>query len=239
MNNSDKNIENKAGLFLTIIFHLIVIIILLVHQIDSTIKGETSFILDFSKQEEIEKERRQEDMKMDISRKLDELIAAARSNSNIRNIAVDANQPLKDDRNTDAEQLYKDAEKLAKDLKAKQAIEEDAREETVELQSQKKKETEEKPYSGPSVVSYSLDGRKASHLSVPAYRCYGEGDVVVIITVDPRGNVVGAKIMEELSSDDKCLRNFAIRAARTSKFSVSTTAPSRQNGEIIYRFIAQ
>ena len=89
------------------------------------------------------------------------------------------------------------------------------------------------------MVSYNLEGRKASTLKIPAYRCYGSGDVTVIITVDNSGRVVGAKVMEEISSDDSCLRSFAIRAARLSRFSASSTAPPRQTGEILYRFIAQ
>ena len=131
-----KNLENKVGLYLTIIFHLVVVIVLLVYQIDSTIKGETSFVLDFTKQEELEKEQKEEQKKVEISKRLEDMIAAARaSQPQIKNIAVDAsNKPLKDDRNTDAEQLYKDAEKLARELKNGQsAIEEDAREETVDL----------------------------------------------------------------------------------------------------------
>ena len=67
----------------------------------------------------------------------------------------------------------------------------------------------------------------------------GGGDVTVIIVVDPQGNVLNARIHEDVSSQDKCLRDFAIRAARLSKFSKSATAPARQNGEIVYRFIAQ
>jgi hypothetical protein len=97
----------------------------------------------------------------------------------------------------------------------------------------------DRPYSGPSVLSWSLDGRKASHLPIPAYRCYGAGEVVVIIAVNNRGDVVNAKVNDELSSTDGCLRNFAIRAARLSKFSSSTTAPARQMGTITYAFIAQ
>ena len=236
-----KNLENKVGLYLTIIFHLVVVIVLLVYQIDSTIKGETSFVLDFTKQEELEKEQKEEQKKVEISKRLEDMIAAARaSQPQIKNIAVDAsNKPLKDDRNTDAEQLYKDAEKLARELKNGQsAIEEDAREETVDLNNTPTDNSSKKEYSGPSVVSYSLDGRKASHLKVPAYRCYGSGDVVVIITVDPQGRVVNAQVMEEMSSSDPCHRKEAIRAARLSRFSVSTTAPARQTGEIIYRYIA-
>ena len=171
------------------------------------------------------------------------MIAAARNSGDpIRNIAVDASRAqLKDDRGTDAEQLYKDAEKLAKDLKngQKDAIEENAVDETVEMQHQQKKNEDQKEYSGPSVVSYTLDGRKASHLKIPAYRCNGGGDVTVIITVDNSGRVVNAKIMDSISSSDQCLRNFAVRAARLSRFSASQNAPANQTGEIVYRFIAQ
>ncbi|MBO5418525.1 MAG: hypothetical protein J6A22_00435 [Bacteroidales bacterium] len=218
------------------------IIVLLAYQIDSNIRREESFVLDFSKQEEIEKKQKEVAFKEDISKKLDELIAAAQvSGSQIRNIAVDAGSTLKDDRGTDADQLYKDAERLAKELKngQKDGIEEDARDETVEMQHQKKTDNKGKAYSGPSVVSYTLDGRKASHLKIPAYRCYGAGDVTVIITVNNAGAVVAAKVMDEISADDKCLRDFAVRAARLSRFSASQTAPSNQKGEILYRFIAQ
>ncbi len=225
------------------IFHLTVIIVLLLYQIGGAMRKEESFVLDFSKQEEIEKREKEEVMMKDLSERLEDLIAAARNNSDpIRNIAVDAGGQLKDDRGTDADQLYKDAEKLASDLKngQKDGIEEDAREETVEMQHQKKPDnSNQKAYSGPSVVSYTLDGRKASHLKIPAYRCYGAGDVTVIITVNPQGTVMAAKVMDEVSSTDECLRSFAVRAARLSKFSASPSAPAKQTGEILYRFIAQ
>ena len=214
---------------------------MLAYQIDSNLRKEESFVLDFSKQEEIEQRKKEEIFKDNISKRIDQMLAAAQaSRADIKNIAVDASKPLKDDRNTDAEQLYKDAERLANDLKNGKHAQEDAREETVELPSKEKKQDEkQKEYSGPSVVSYSLDGRKASHLKIPAYRCYGCGDVTVIITVDPQGNVVNTKVLDEISSSDSCLRSFAVRAARLSKFSASSSAPARQNGEILYRFIAQ
>ena len=236
-----KNNEDRAGLYITIIFHLVVIIVLLAYQLDSALKREESFVLDFSKQEEIEKRQQEKVFKEDISKRLDELIAAARNSSEpIRNIAVDAGAQLKDDRNTDADQLYKDAERLAKDLKDGQNAIEDAREETVELpEKQKKEDTQKKEYKGPSVLSYNLDGRKASKLNIPAYRCYGSGDVTVIITVNNAGMVVGAKVLDAVSSSDQCLRNYAVRAARLSRFSASNTAPPNQTGEILYRFIAQ
>ncbi len=236
--------EDRAGLYITVIFHLTVIIVLLAYQIDSTIRKEESFVLDFSKQEEIERRQMEEIFKEDISKRLDELIAAAQSQSSqVRNISTDASRAqLRDDRGTDAEELYKDAERLAQDLRngQKDAIEENAVDETVEMQHQQKKSQEnQKEYSGPSVLSYTLDGRKASHLPIPAYRCYGAGDVTVIITVDNSGRVVRAKVMDDISSSDNCLRNFAVRAARLSRFSASSDAPANQTGEIVYRFIAQ
>jgi len=236
-----RSSEDKAGFYITVIFHLTVIIVLLSYQINTQLLKEESFVLDFSKQEEIERRIEEEIFKEDISRRLDELIEMSRhSGEPVRNIAVDAGSALKDDRNTDADELYKEAERLAQELKSGHAVEEDAREETVELPSQNRKEDKEKKeYTGPSVLSYTLDGRKASHLNIPAYRCNGGGDVTVIITVDPQGRVVNAKVMDEVSSSDQCLRNFAIRAARLSRFNAKTDAPPRQTGEILYRFIAQ
>ena len=168
------------------------------------------------------------------------LAAARNSGEPVRNVAVDANAQLKDDRNTDADQLYKDAERLANELKSGQL--EDAREEAVELpaeEKKKKEDTKKKEFKGKAVVTYNLDGRKASSLKIPAYRCYDSGDVTVIITVNNAGRVVGAKVMEEISSSDACLRSEAIRAARTTRFNSSPSSPPNQTGEILYRFIAQ
>ena len=231
------------------IFHLTVIIVLLLYQIDATVRREESFVIDFSKQEEIERqikemeEMEKESAKLDaIRQRLEEKISG--TSTPVRNIAVDNSGPLKDDRGTDAEQLYKDAERLAQDLKNGQksnAFEEKYSDDAVDLGGGGKKNNEksDKAYSGPSVLSYTLDGRKASKLPIPAYRCYAGGEVTVIIVVNPQGAVIGAEVKDDISSTDQCLRSFAVRAARLSKFSQSSTAPARQTGEIVYRFIAQ
>lgn len=230
--------DDKAGLYITVIFHLMVIIVLLVSQISSALKRENSFVLDFSKQERVEKEQAERNLKEEVSERLDRMLAAA-SGVPIRNVAVDRGA-LKDDRNTNAEELYKEAEKLAQELKNGPKIDEpDEDYVAVSKPSQQKEESKKSSYKGPSVVSYELDGRKASKLSIPAYRCLGAGHVTVIITVDPSGKVLNAKVQDEVSSDDKCLRDFAIRAARLSRFSASGTAPARQTGNIVYLFVAQ
>lgn len=240
---------DKAGLYVTVIFHLTVIIVLAISQLATVAIRDNAFMMDFSREEEKERLEEEQAFKEEISRRLDELLGysiPAQQQEEIRNIAVDASEPLKDDRGTDAEALQRDAENLKKKLSAGRAAiqETDAREETVDLgrpdRSQAKEESE---YKGPSVVSYSLDGRKASRLSIPAYRCMGGGEVTVIITVDPHGNVIDAKVYDAVSSQDRCLREFAIRAARLSRFSVLSPdrirEMPRQKGEIVYRFIAQ
>ena len=113
---------------------------MLIYQIDNVLRREESFVLDFTKQEEIEKQKKQQMFKEDISKRLDQLIEMSRQSSEpVRNIAVDAGSALKDDRGTDAEELYKEAERLAQELKNGQQLE-DATEETVELEPQKKPE---------------------------------------------------------------------------------------------------
>ncbi len=233
--------DDRAGLYITVIFHLVLLIVLLAAQISSALKGENTFVLDFTKQEQVEKEQAVQTLKEEVSERLDRMLAEA-GGVPVRNVAVDrAGSALKDDRNTDAEELYKEAEKLAQELKDGHSIDEpdDDYAQITRPEQTKKEEPKKQTYSGPSVVSYDLGGRKASRLSIPAYRCLGAGHVTVIITVDPSGNVLNAKVEDGVSSDDKCLREFAIRAARLSRFSASASAPARQMGNIVYLFIAQ
>ena len=91
-------------------------------------------------------------------------------------------------------------------------------------------------FNGPSVKSYELNGRKASNISIPAYRCNSDGEVTVIVSVNPAGQVVKAEVKDDVSSSDECLRSFALRAARLSRFSANADAKANEIGEIIYSF---
>jgi outer membrane biosynthesis protein TonB len=230
--------DQKAGLYITAIVHVAVIIVLLLVRIGYEVQRENSFVLDFTQQEEQERIREERQLKETAAQLLENLISAS-AGVPVRNVAVDRSQ-LKDDRGTNADELYREAERLAQELKNGQRQTEDA-DDFVATPSKQQEDAkdEPRPYSGPSVLSWSLDGRKASHLPIPAYRCYGAGEVTVIITVDNRGTVVNAKVDEASSTADNCLRTFAVRAARLSKFSASQTAPARQAGTITYAFIAQ
>ena len=232
--------DQKAGIYITVSVHLAVIIVLLLIRIGQEIKRENSFLLDFTQQEEMERKREEAKLQELTAEQLERLIAAAEGVP-IRNVTVDRSA-LKDDRGTNADELYKEAERLAQDLKEgqkRQVEDPEAFAAAAEPEKPQPEKVQDKPYSGPSVLSWSLDGRKATRLPIPAYRCYGAGEVVVIIAVNNRGDVVNAKVDNDISSSDGCLRNFAIRAARMSKFSISATAPARQMGTITYAFIAQ
>lgn len=233
--------DQKAGLYITAIIHLAVIIVLLAVQIGYEVQRENSFVLDFSAQEEEQREKEQVQLERSTAEMLERLLAQASSAAPVRNVTVDRSA-LKDDRGTNADELYKEAERLAQELRDgqhRQEEEPDAFASTEAPKQQEAPKQEVKPYTGPSVLSWSLDGRKASHLPIPAYRCYGAGEVTVIITVNNQGAVVNAKVDDKLSTSDACLRNFAVRAARVSKFSASPTAPARQMGTITYAFVAQ
>lgn len=233
---------DRVGLYATVIFHLVVVGVLLGVQVGYSLVGENAFVMDFSAHEEREQVRRETEFREDISERIDRMLAESESGvAYYRNVSVDRGA-LKDDRGTDAGKLYEDAERL------RQALSDGLREESpgdyADPVPEPQRRVEDKPvsdtpYSGPSVVSYELGGRKASHLDIPAYRCMGAGMVTVIITVDNAGRVVNAKIQEELSSEDSCLRDFAVRAARRSRFSSDPSAPARQTGNIVYQFIAQ
>jgi hypothetical protein len=235
--------ENKAGLYLTIAVHLMVIIVLLSAKIGFVLSEETSFVLDFTKQEESEKEEQKARFEKEISNELDEILSGQDRNRYIRNVATDVSSlkgsQLKDDRFTNPKQVYDEAKRLQEKLDASRRETESLQGSDENISSEEKKDNKGNTYKGPSVISYSLEGRKALSLPIPVYKCVGGGDVYVAISVNRKGYVIAASVITASSSSDKCLQEFAVKAARSSRFTASSTAPEKQAGEIVYRFIAQ
>jgi hypothetical protein len=237
--------KSRVGLYSTLIFHLSLIIILLIASIGGVVSKENTFVLDFTKQEQRQKEREVEEMKQKVSEEVDNLLAMARSQSSqVRNVAVDANERLRDDRNANPSRVYDEARDLQRKLDAaaqlsKQMDEREAQN-FASLDAKEDKADNNSPaYSGPSVISYDLEGRKAQSLPVPAYKGYGGGDVSVKIYVNQKGRVIKAEVIQSASANDPSLWSFAEAAAKRSRFSASTTAPDPQIGSILYRFIRQ
>jgi hypothetical protein len=231
--------DNNAGLYLTIAVHLVVLIVLLSTRIGFEIREENAFVLDFTREEELEKQVKEEQFKEEISKELDDIIAGR---TPVRNVVVDAgsrNRALRDDRFKNPNQVYDEAKALQAKLDAakRDAEREQGSDDVSAKQNEVKKEAQ--PYRGPSVISYTLEGRKAVSLPIPVYKCVAGGDVSVAISVNRKGYVVAASVIDNASASDNCLREYAIKAAKSSRFTASSSASEKQTGEIVYRFVAQ
>lgn len=230
--------EKKAGLYTTLAFHLVALIVILLVTIHSMADQESSFVLDFTKQEELEARQKEAAFKDQVSRELDEQIGRPQE---IRNAAVDVGRALKDDRHKNPAEVYNEAEELQKRLDAsrREAMAEAVNDESVEVSKQEKPKDDTPAYAGPSVISWLLEGRTKYNLPVPAYQGFGAGDVYVSILVNRKGRVVAAKVNEAVSTPDPQLWEFALKAAKKSVFNADPGAPEQQAGEIVYRFVKQ
>ena len=233
--------DNNAGLYMTIAVHLVLLIVLLSSRIGYLIQEESSFVLDFTKEEEIERLEKEEAIKEEVSKELDDILAGR---TPVRNVVVDAGsrgRNLRDDRFKNPNQVYDEARELQKKLDAarEEAAKQQGADDVSPSTENTKKENKSEAYKGPSVVSYSLEGRKSVSMPIPVYKCVAGGDVSVAIIVNRNGYVTGASVIETASAKDQCIREYAVRAATSSRFTRSSTAPEKQTGEIVYRFIAQ
>jgi TonB family protein len=90
---------------------------------------------------------------------------------------------------------------------------------------------------GEDGTAYQLGGRKVEFKAKPIYNIQVEGKVVVLITVDRLGNVINAIAGAKGSTTlNKQLLKRAKTAALKTKFDPKKSAPSNQQGEIIYHF---
>ncbi len=244
--------EHSAGIYITILFHLIVLVFLLSSKLYLEVMGERPVFIDISdKYEDIVKQQKQvrevqakETAASELEAMLNNAgVRSSHSSQAVRNAAVDAsergNQPLRDDRRTDVSQLNAEAQDVQRKLDANRQQVLTQQTGGADLPQQQLPKPKQEAYRGPSVLTYDMGGRKAMSLPVPAYQCKGGGDVTVIIDVNPQGYVVAASIQSTTSADDTCLHDAALRFARSSRFAVQSDAPAKQRGSIVYRFIAQ
>ena len=90
---------------------------------------------------------------------------------------------------------------------------------------------------GENGTAYQLGGRKVEFKVKPIYNLQVEGKVVVIITVDRLGDVINAIAGAKGSTTlNKQLLQRAKTAALKTKFDPKKTAPTNQQGKIVYHF---
>ncbi len=235
--------QHKVGLLGTIVVHLLLIIVFLVLKIETRKEYYGSTIeMEFEEPSEAEI----------IHEKINpilppDVLKPEYESEAIRNFAVDATQKdlnagLGDEKNIDADELYREANDVYERMKQNREFFEQAQKDieanipnTPEKSISKEKEGQ---FKGPTVVSYYLLGRKALWLPIPSYKCELGGQVVVSLEVNADGTVANASIDRANSVTDDCINSAAIAAAMASRFS-SAPASGRQRGSITYLFVPQ
>jgi TonB family protein len=92
--------------------------------------------------------------------------------------------------------------------------------------------------SGGGYNEFNLGGRTlvgTKDLPKPVYSAQEEGNIVVDIIVDPKGNVIHAEIGKGTTINSIAMRKSALNAARMAKFS-SIKKNNNQSGTITYKY---
>lgn len=104
----------------------------------------------------------------------------------------------------------------------------------------------DKRYDGEVTVSYEVGGRRGLQVPIPGYKCRVAGVVVVSVSVNPEGRVLGARIAaSELIAGSSaegenvlvCLEEQGLASARSAVF--QAVVGETTEGVITYRFLAQ
>lgn len=94
-------------------------------------------------------------------------------------------------------------------------------------------------YTGESNIVYYLENRYHLSLPVPVYLAQGGGTVIVDISVNRSGKVIEASARKNSSIRDQQIYVYAEVAASRTIFNSDSTAPDVQKGTIHYTFVAQ
>ncbi|SEA98316.1 hypothetical protein SAMN05444145_11155 [Alistipes timonensis JC136] len=233
--------DHRIGLCVTLIAYLLLMIVFVSSKIVVGARShQQGMYIDLQSLAELEQEKAR------LEREVRERQAQEEIDwRSIRNQASNENalnEQLRDDRGTNAAALNQAAAEAEARMQAnREAYEQGLAEERAIRERRGREdgsEHQDRKVKGRVTVSFSLTNpvRTSRWLEVPAYLCEGGGDVEVSITVDRAGKVVGARVT---GGGDECMRESALRAARSSLFNIDETAPAKQTGTITYIFIPQ
>lgn len=238
--------KNIYGVMGTLIFHILVIAIFWLAELNMNVKieKEEAILIDFPVSEELKME---ETPKPETEKEQEKNIASDQATKNIKqsgsNRAV--NDALKNDKFFD--DSYKrdieDAKKMVADVnkqlsKKIPAIKKYEMPEAT-TEGQDPDSIKNVIYSGKSNIHYFLENRFHVRLPIPVYLAKSGGEIKVDIQVDRSGNVIKAVARSTKATDDPMLIEYAIQAAERTVFNTDQKAPSIQKGSITYKFVAQ
>lgn len=233
--------DHRIGLCVTLIAYLVLMIVFVGAKIVVGSRPHMQgMLIDMQTLAELERERDRLEERVRQQQEQDPVdwrsVRNQASNENV------LNEELKDDRGTNTAAINDAAAEAERRMRAnREAYERGLAEERAIREGGSgvsEGERQDRKVRGRVTVSFSLVDpvRTSRHLEVPAYRCEGGGEVVVAITVDRDGKVVGARARE---GGDECMRDCAVESARRSRFNIDPSAPARQTGTITYIFIPQ
>lgn len=241
--------RHRVGLLVTVVLYLIAAILFVSYKIVVFENPTTTMYVDLVDPEEPEQPEPEEQEKKPVEEIDPGQYEQVMNRASDQNAKMDVT--LKDDRGTQADKLLAEAERVQQELAAGQQAFRSGMDEIAAMSKRSKpqkaastnksdKSTSENQtvkVQGNVTVSYDLAGRTATYLHVPAYQCREGGTVVVGITVNRNGEVIGAEV--EKASPGECIAERALQAARASSFNADGSAPERQRGTITYVFVAQ
>lgn len=232
--------DHRMGLCVTLIAYLVLMIVFVSSKIVVGRRAsQQGMYIDLQELTALEEERDRLQEELERSRREEIDWRSIRNEASNENAS---DERLRDDRGTNTAALNDAAAAAAAQMAAnREAYEAGLAEERAIRERRGRSEGEERrdrKVKGRVTVSFSLVDpvRTSRWLEVPAYLCEGGGEVVVTITVDRGGRVVGARVER---GGDECMRDAALRAARGSEFNIDESAPARQTGTITYLFIPQ
>ena len=233
--------DHRIGLCVTLIAYLALMIVFVSSMIVVGARShQQGMYVDLQSLAELEQEKARLEREVRERRAQEEIDWRSIRNQASNENAL--NEKLRDDRGTNAAALNQAAAEAEARMQAnREAYEQGLAEERAIRERRGREdgsEHQDRKVKGRVTVSFSLTNpvRTSRWLEVPAYLCEGGGDVVVSVTVNRAGKVVGARVVE---GGDECMRESALRAARSSLFNIDETAPAKQTGTITYIFIPQ
>ena len=241
------------GVITTLIFHIVVLIILLISQLEVNEKtrGDETILMEMAP--EVKKLSEAEKVK-ELQQQMESFLQQKQSSgqpqsnravndankSSSRAAALASNDPFFDKAYNNeiaaAKQLVDNVNKtLAKKIPkiADIPMPED------NTEGKTREEVKQSNFKGKSNIHYYLENRYHARLPIPVYLAEGGGEVTVDIVVSRDGRVISANPRSNSQIEDLTMLAYAKQAAEKTWFNQDPSAPEKQKGTITYRFVAQ
>lgn len=241
--------RHRVGLLATVVVYLVIMIAFVTYKIMIKPVPVAQMAIEFIPEEVVQPK---EEIKEEQIEQL-ESIEDVKISNRVSNENSKLKSSLKDDRRSNSDQIYEEAERVQRELTSGQEAYQKGMAELAALhqKSKPKTQTEQASTSGKDAkretakqkgnvtVSYDLENRNDVFLYIPAYLCEGGGQVVVNITVNRNGKVIAASVAGSTNTSNQCMLDMAIQAAKATTFNTSASAPDKQKGAITYLFVPQ